>query len=1378
MEKNHASQTLKIQEKAIRELAKEVNVLVARFNALRDAGADLTEIQKELGSRIEQTRVAFQKEVAAADKTLQVHKSLIDTDEAVSKAHYRLSTAVGSLNSSYSKLQSQEKQLVGTGQSEITKKLKNEEDAAKKAVKAQEQTTALKRNAAKQALADAKAIAAQEDSDRIQREQKEKEAEARREASRKRLEARQKSHVTRLIAENKRLVAAEDDRLKKERQDAAEKRKMLEAEFRDTKKAIDERRKLQNAAIDVEEKGKFFGQSFRAAFSPQAIGRAIASIVKFIGIYQVLFGTLGAAKDLLIGSAKAYIAFEDSLGKLNAVTLASEEQSKKLASSIRQVAVETRFTATQVAELATSLAKLGATANEIPNLIGPIALAAQATGESLDKVGETILKVNNQFGISSLESALTAATLVSAINESALSLETFNTAIQYIGPIAAQVGLTFGETSEYLKSLADNGFTASRIGTGLRSIFLELKKPGEDISKTLDDLAKKNISVAEAMQLVGKRAAAQLITILRTKETFDSQRSATEALGTSMAAAAAQMSTFAGKVDILKSAFEEFRLKIGESIVNTEIFLELIGLLSTESEALARGYGLINTVAQKNTNALSDNIDAVIGGASAYRTIRNTLEDSGIYMTKFDRTFSQLSRNLQRAGTTLTLDEQFEAFAISINGSEEQVSNFLASIGKLQGANLRLIREIGEAAFPGDIEDESLALLGYFRRVEEGVESYQRAARAEMYRNQIQAEYREELEAIEKLGVKNESAQARAVALEVDIAKKRSDIIKQQKREESKGAGASAERLLQYQAEIDGLDAYMSRLSEFNADLLTEDEGISKNQMSMFNKRRKALDIERQELEDELQTKKELYDQEVERLTKLAKLRADNTESEVERNDILMHLEDQLSKLRNQHQKELESIGERHAKLTQSAKALWKEYNSLWEGNESFLLSVTNAQDAFGLSMKKLIDDVIAQKQKITLNPEDLGIELVQRANAIVSLYSANMQKLAKNTEDTAWAQYQLGLSQRQYFEQTKSLFTELEAEYQKYFDSLIKSGMSDEAAEELTRPMRYALDAMNKMINDANEGILTDEQMAEFKKKFKTISEGFYLSVDTTLAETLQLGIDTALNALSRYNDVAFENTKNRLDAEKEQIKSRFEFEDDILKSKLDNQLITEAEYRAQIERNRKSEIQQQNALDKKIFEAEQKKAKEDAFIDYLTSLNSIIPNLIINDKEGNPVALSLKAAISAAMTTAAYGFEVGAINKRKFIPTKFETGGVVQGPSHEEGGVPFTVNGYSGYEMEGGEYIVNKTATKKYKSLLDRINNYGRSNKTYALGGMVDTPAMSTRIMLEYMHSIAETNQTIVGKLDKPVRSFVSSEDLRSDENARRIKDRNSQL
>jgi len=207
-------------------------------------------------------------------------------------------------------------------------------------------------------------------------------------------------------------------------------------------------------------------------------------------------------------------------------------------------------------------------------------------------------------------------------------LESFATAIQYVGPIANQIGLTFNETASFLQVLSDNGFTASRIGTGLRKIFIDLKKPGEDITVTLEKLAQENISLAEANALVGKTAAAQLITLLRNTDAFRENASASSRLTSSLAASAAQMSTTAGIADILKSSYEDLKISIGEALVNTELFTSAIGLVFPQAERLIRGYQLLNETLSSTTgiNAAQKELDKLSEvGAESFSSLRSSL---------------------------------------------------------------------------------------------------------------------------------------------------------------------------------------------------------------------------------------------------------------------------------------------------------------------------------------------------------------------------------------------------------------------------------------------------------------------------------------------------------------------------------------------------------------------------------------------------------------------------------------------------------------------------------------------------------------------------------------------------------------------------------
>ncbi len=84
-----------------------------------------------------------------------------------------------------------------------------------------------------------------------------------------------------------------------------------------------------------------------------------------------------------------------------------------------------------------------------------------------------------------------------------------------------------------------------------------------------------------------------------------------------------------------------------------------------------------------------------------------------------------------------------------------------------------------------------------------------------------------------------------------------------------------------------------------------------------------------------------------------------------------------------------------------------------------------------------------------------------------------------------------------------------------------------------------------------------------------------------------------------------------------------------------------------------------------------------------------------------GDPT--SVPRAIAASVQAASFGFA----NVAKIAGVQFEEGGLLEGPSHKQGGIPFTIGGHAGFEAEGGEYIVNREATKRFLPLLESLNS-----------------------------------------------------------------------
>lgn len=87
-------------------------------------------------------------------------------------------------------------------------------------------------------------------------------------------------------------------------------------------------------------------------------------------------------------------------------------------------------------------------------------------------------------------------------------------------------------------------------------------------------------------------------------------------------------------------------------------------------------------------------------------------------------------------------------------------------------------------------------------------------------------------------------------------------------------------------------------------------------------------------------------------------------------------------------------------------------------------------------------------------------------------------------------------------------------------------------------------------------------------------------------------------------------------------------------------------------------------------------------------------------------------------ALAATATAIQIATISKQI---SKLADGGLLQGKSHSQGGIPV---GNTGIEVEGGEYVVNRRSTAKYLPLLQALNEEGARKKTVAnqLGKMAN--------------------------------------------------------
>jgi hypothetical protein len=1010
----------------------------------------------------------------------------------------------------------------------------------------------------------------------------------------------------------------------------------------------------------------------------QSFSSRIGGAIKTLGAYGIAYRLINAATqlftELTVGSAKQAIEFQKSVANLGAVAGVSGKELESLSRNALDVAGSTKFTANEIIGLQTELSKLGFTSQEVIEATQGIAFTAQALNAPLNSVAEQVGKVINQFDLLAEQSAFIGDVLVTSINESALSFDSFGTAIQYVGPIAKNLGLTFEQTAGAMAVLADNGFTASRIGTGLRGIFTELGKTSADVEMSLKKLAEQNISLSEAVDLVGKRNAAQLITLLKNIEAIDEGNGKYYEQGRALEAAAKQTETFSGQVQLLNSAFRETQISMGKFAAESDVVLNILETFFPKAAKTAQGLKLMRDVGFDNfTEGAKEVADGVSSVEVAFDLLGDKVADNGI-------AFSELKETMKGLG--LSMDEDgLNAFSNSLRSAGFE--------GKQTAIQLEgLVDKLNEQG--KEMLNQKLITEGQTEVTDKYADTVERLTNAHLNLINVNSEVdrtsEEVREQLEEVNMAVETGER----LVTDWVTGRVSSVKM-----------TEDEILKYKGLQSQLQSYLDTLANLTFDQDAADQARQKRVSEESKAARKRIKEIKNNTKEEVDSLNERARVE----TAIARTAEEKADIEIERTRLVSQAyEKQAAAIRDlssEYETQKDVIEEAAKSSDKLAAILTSDiFKDVEGGFKDYEKSIKSAQKA--LKDKKITQEeynqILEDERGSLVGSIDLFRELAGTSPELEQFFNIILNK----------------------------------------FDGLGSS--TEETTKSIKEQIKEAFSAENI------RGILSQ----------------FVSSADEVLSE---------------FNDTQLENTKNRLESEIDAIKNRYKIEEDVLKAQLDNQLITESQFRSKSIQLRKNQLREENEIDRQIFEAEKQQDRQDAVIDGAAAIAQAFVTVF---RANDPATAAIKAAISSAIIGVQTTAQVSAINSRQFFPKKFEQGGMVSGPSHAEGGVPFTVQGNSGYEMEGGEFIVNKKATSMHRDLLERINNSYRTNPQvgrmkFANGGIVQGQANES---VDYLKAIAEaTTSTAIG-VSRPVRAYVSDKDLRSDSNERIIRDRNDRI
>lgn len=363
------------------------------------------------------------------------------------------------------------------------------------------------------------------------------------------------------------------------------------------------------------------------------------------GFSTVLSGTIGLVVLFvrqLTGSAKTMREFEQATANLSTILGTTREGMKALTDSALSLGRTTEYTARQVVELQTELAKLGFGQGSIISMQKSVLQFATAVGANLADAAAVAGSTLRAFNLTSAQTEETLATLAVATNKSALSFSRIQDSIGTVFPVANAFGLTVKDTTALLGALANAGFDASSAATATRNIILKLADANGKLAKSLGGpaktfdeiidglirLRKAGLDLSEALELTDKRSVAAFSALLSGAESARELRASLEDVNGELERIQTErLDTVEGSTKLLKSAWEGLTLAFQNSNGAIKDTIDwLTRLVQATQHALFPVSTFISESADKYTKLFQEYYAK--NGAEAAKTFMQNFEES------------------------------------------------------------------------------------------------------------------------------------------------------------------------------------------------------------------------------------------------------------------------------------------------------------------------------------------------------------------------------------------------------------------------------------------------------------------------------------------------------------------------------------------------------------------------------------------------------------------------------------------------------------------------------------------------------------------------------------------------------------------------------
>lgn len=386
------------------------------------------------------------------------------------------------------------------------------------------------------------------------------------------------------IRENNTKIAECEKRLDKTTMSASQlskKAKELSRELSNTVKSLEPEKyaalekELKAVTAQMDKNRASAGGLFQTFSSFSKLKSAIAGV--FVGFGQMIGQTFLSAIRQFQNTIKD---FEFANANLAAILGTTRDKITDLTEDAKRLGAATKYTASEVTNLQTELAKLGFNKQEILEATQYVLRFAGATGAELPEAAKLAGAAIRAFGLETTDTERVVSAMAIATTRSAMDFGYLQTALSTIAPVAQAFGFTIEDTMSLLGTLANAGFDASSAATATRNILLNLADSSgklavalgrpitslDELAPALKELDEEGIDLAKTLELTDKRSVAAFNAFLTGADKLIPLRDAVTDVGDELKAMSDEkMNTVQGSIKIMESAIEGLILKFYES---------------------------------------------------------------------------------------------------------------------------------------------------------------------------------------------------------------------------------------------------------------------------------------------------------------------------------------------------------------------------------------------------------------------------------------------------------------------------------------------------------------------------------------------------------------------------------------------------------------------------------------------------------------------------------------------------------------------------------------------------------------------------------------------------------------------------------------------